>query len=81
MAASRVRVLDSCHHRLPWRYAVPEKEGHRRQAAQPAGYHPAARGEYLGIVRAADERSAEAAAVAAFKLDGHRRKQLVVRED
>ena len=39
------------------------------------------RAEYLGIVRAADERAAEAAAIAAFELDEHRRKRLVVRAE
>jgi hypothetical protein len=35
----------------------------------------------LGTVKAIDERAAEAAAVAAFKLDEHRRKRLAVREE
>ena len=36
--------------------------------------------QYLGVVRAADERRAEAAAVAEFRLDEEQRKRLVVRE-
>ena len=39
------------------------------------------RAEYLGTVRARDERTAEAAAVAAFDLDEHQRRRLAVRED
>jgi hypothetical protein len=39
-----------------------------------------ARGEYLGDVRAPDQRSAETAAVEEFSLDEEQRKRLVVRE-
>jgi hypothetical protein len=39
------------------------------------------RAEHLGIVKAADERGAEAAAAETFKLGGERRKRLAVRED
>jgi hypothetical protein len=39
------------------------------------------RAEYLGIVQAPDERAAEATALAAFELDEHRRKRLVVRAE
>jgi hypothetical protein len=39
------------------------------------------RAEYLGTVQAPDERTAEAAAVAAFDLDEHQRRRLAVRED
>jgi hypothetical protein len=39
------------------------------------------RAEYLGTVSAPDERTAEAAAVAAFNLDEHQRRRLAVRED
>jgi hypothetical protein len=50
-------------------------------AAAGAGYlsHSSTkRAEYLGTVQATDERAAEAA-IAAFELDEHRRKRLVVR--
>ncbi len=39
-----------------------------------------ARNQLLGVVYAADERSAEAAAVAEFKLGDEERKRLIVRE-
>jgi hypothetical protein len=39
------------------------------------------RAEFLGVVKAADERAAEKAAIAAFALDNDRRKRLAVRED
>jgi hypothetical protein len=39
-----------------------------------------ARAHYLGDVQVPDEKSAEAAAVAEFKLDQEQRKRLVVRE-
>jgi hypothetical protein len=38
------------------------------------------RAQYLGIVQAPDERSAEAVAVAQFDLDDDQRKRLAVRE-
>jgi hypothetical protein len=50
-------------------------------AAAGAGYlshSTTKRAEYLGTVQATDERAAEAA-IAAFELDEHRRKRLVVR--
>jgi hypothetical protein len=39
------------------------------------------RAEFLGVVQAADERSAEKAAIEAFALDDDRSKRLAVRED
>ena len=39
------------------------------------------RAEYLGTVRAADERAAEAAAVVTFKLDEHRRRRIALRPE
>ena len=39
-----------------------------------------ARAQYLGDVRAVDQKSVEAAAVLEFKLDQEQRKRLVVRE-
>jgi hypothetical protein len=39
-----------------------------------------ARAQYIGDVHAPDQKSAEAAAVAEFKLDQEQRKRLVVRE-
>ena len=36
---------------------------------------------YLGVVYAPDERSAEAAAVAEFKIGGDQRRRLIVRPD
>jgi hypothetical protein len=39
------------------------------------------RAQYLGIVSAPDERTAEAAAIAQFNLDEEQRRRLVVRED
>jgi hypothetical protein len=40
-----------------------------------------ARNHFLGVVYAADEKAAEAAAVAEFKIDPQQRRRLVVRED
>jgi hypothetical protein len=39
-----------------------------------------ARAQYLGDVHAPDQKAAEAAAIAEFKLDEEQRKRLVVRE-
>jgi hypothetical protein len=39
------------------------------------------RAEYLGTVQAADERTAENAAIEAFALDDDRRRRLAVREE
>jgi hypothetical protein len=39
------------------------------------------RAEYLGVMQAADERAAQAAAIAAFELDEHCRKRIVVRAE
>jgi hypothetical protein len=39
------------------------------------------RAQYIGTVRAPDERTAEAAAVAQFGLDDEQRKRLAVRPD
>jgi hypothetical protein len=38
------------------------------------------RAQYIGTVKAPDERTAEAAAVAQFKLDNEQRRRLAVRE-
>ena len=67
-----LNILGACNHE-------PREKG--RQAPLMALLDPEiARARYLGDARARDQKSAEAAAIAKFKLDDEQRKRLVVSE-
>jgi hypothetical protein len=61
------------------RHAITQKEGHRRQAPSWRASLLRSRAHLLGIVYAPDEKAAEAAAIAEFKIGEDMRRRLVVR--
>ena len=64
---------------LPLSDASPKEEAHAREAPGLARLSHAGTHHLLGIVYAADEKSAEAAAIAEYKISEDMRRHLIVR--
>jgi hypothetical protein len=63
---------------------APKPDRRRATAAKPRPWHVSlmrARAHFLGIVYAVDEKSAEAAAIAEFKIGEDMRRRLIVRSN